>query len=89
MLRILRVLRTFTLAAELSVQPVAKQALFVGVTLFSVVYISMCSFPLLEHPTLATPHTEFPLHVRQSHTRGTCRLDTCTCQLLTPAPASS
>ena len=60
MLRILRVLRTFSVAAELSVQPVARQALVVGLTLISVIYISTCLFPLLEYSE--NPHRHFPLH---------------------------
>ena len=59
-LRVLRCLRTHTLAAELSVQPVARQALVIGLTLFSVVYISACLFPLIEYPE--EPHLHFPLH---------------------------
>ena len=45
---VLRVLRTFTLANELSVQPVSRQTLTIGLTLFSVIYISTCIFPLLD-----------------------------------------
>jgi hypothetical protein len=60
MLRVLRVLRTHTLAAELSVQPTGKQALVIGLTLFSVIYISVCLFPLIEYET--NPHEHFPLH---------------------------
>ena len=37
MLRVLRVLRSFSFAAELSVAPVSKQALTIGLTLFSVI----------------------------------------------------
>ena len=58
-LRVLRVLRTFGIAAELSLQPVARQALVVGLTLFSVIYISTCSFPLLEN--FDNPHERTPL----------------------------
>lgn len=53
-LRVLRVLRTFTLAAELSLQPVYQQAVVIALTIVSVIYISMCSFPLLEN--LDNPH---------------------------------
>lgn len=60
MLRVLRVLRTHTLAAELSVQPVGRQALVIGLTLFSVIYISVCLFPLIEYDD--EPHEQFPLH---------------------------
>ncbi len=47
-LRVLRVLRTFAIAAELSMQPVNQQVLVVALTVVSVVYISACTFPLLE-----------------------------------------
>ena len=60
LLRVLRVLRAFSFSAELSVAPVSKQALTIGLTLFSVIYISTCLFPLLEYPE--SPHEHFPLH---------------------------
>ena len=61
-LRVLRVLRTHTRAAELSLQPIDRQAVVIGLTLFSVIYISSCVFPLLEHGDTPTPHAFLPLH---------------------------
>ena len=61
-LRVLRVLRTHTRAAELSMQPVDRQAVVIGLTLFSVIYISSCLFPLLEYGDEDSPHEHFPLH---------------------------
>ena len=59
-LRVFRVLRTHTLAAELSVQPVKRQALVIALTLASVIYISVCFFPLIEYDE--EPYINFPLH---------------------------
>ena len=59
-LRVFRVLRTHTLAAELSVQPVKRQAFVIALTLSSVIYISVCFFPLIEYDE--EPYINFPLH---------------------------
>ncbi|KAL1525506.1 hypothetical protein AB1Y20_020362 [Prymnesium parvum] len=63
-LRVLRVLRTFTLASDLVIQPVAKQALVVALTTLSVVYIAACLFPLLDSDPEddRRPYEAFPFH---------------------------
>ena len=63
-LRVLRVLRTHSRAAELSLQPIDRQAVVIGLTLFSVIYISSCIFPLLEYGDTDAPHApeNMPLH---------------------------
>ena len=62
--RILRVLRTFSINADLQTQPIAQQASMIALTISAIVFIGACAFPLLEQSSVSGgyPYADYPWH---------------------------